>query len=95
MRFLVFTQLSPVDLAPLFESLKATKRLITAEEGTLSLGWGAEVAARSLESGVGELHLRRVAAREIPVPAAGALEAAMLPQVDDLVSAAIELSRRG
>jgi pyruvate/2-oxoglutarate/acetoin dehydrogenase E1 component len=90
----VFTKLSPADLAPLYESLAATKRLITAEEGTLSLGWGAEVAARSLEASGGDLRLRRVAAREMPVPAAGALEAAMLPQVDDLVSAAIELSGR-
>lgn len=88
----VFTQLSPPDLAPLFDSLAATKRLITAEEGTLSLGWGAEVAARSVEAVGGDLRLRRVAAREMPVPAAGALEAAMLPQVDDLVSAAIALS---
>ncbi len=91
----VFTRLSPVDLSPLLECLETTHRLITAEEGTLSLGWGAEVAARCLEATPGALRLRRVAAREMPVPAAGPLETAMLPQTEDLVTAALELSGKG
>jgi pyruvate/2-oxoglutarate/acetoin dehydrogenase E1 component len=88
----LFTRLAPMDLAPLFDSLEETHRLVTGEEGTLSLGWGAEVAARSLEFLGKDLRLRRVAAREMPVPAAGPLEAAVLPQLDDLVNAAVELA---
>ncbi len=89
----VFTQLSPPDLAPLADSLSATHRLLTVEEGTLSLGWGSEVVARMVESLGPGLRVRRVAADETPVPAAGPLESAMLPQVTDIVTAAIELAR--
>jgi pyruvate/2-oxoglutarate/acetoin dehydrogenase E1 component len=90
---IVFTQLNPADFAPLFASLDTTRRLITAEEGTLSLGWGAEVAARAVEAMKGNLAVTRVAAHEMPVPAAGPLEWDMLPQADDLVSAAVEMVR--
>jgi pyruvate/2-oxoglutarate/acetoin dehydrogenase E1 component len=90
---LVFSQLSPPELTPVFESLSSTGRLVTAEEGTLSLGWGAEVAASCLERRSGDLSLRRVAAMEMPVPAAGPLEAAVLPQTEDVVAAAMDLCR--
>jgi len=56
----VFSQLSPFDLAPLFSSLARTHRLLTVEEGTLTLGWGAEVAARAAEAGIDGLRVRRV-----------------------------------
>jgi pyruvate/2-oxoglutarate/acetoin dehydrogenase E1 component len=88
---IVFTQLSPPQLSPLLESLTRTRRLLTAEEGTLNLGWGAEVAAGCMEALGGDLKLRRVAARQLPVPAAGPLEAAVLPQVEDVMAAAIQL----
>jgi 2-oxoisovalerate dehydrogenase E1 component len=88
---LVFTQLSPFELAPLADSLSGTRRLLTIEEGTLSLGWGAEVVARMAESLGPGLRVRRVAAQDMPVPAAGALESAMLPQVADIVSAGVAL----
>lgn len=91
---IVFTQLSPAELAPLYVSLTATRRLITAEEGTLSLGWGAEVAAKAVEALGGDLAIGRIAAREMPVPAAGPLEWDMLPQADDLISKAVEMVGR-
>jgi pyruvate/2-oxoglutarate/acetoin dehydrogenase E1 component len=36
----LFSQLSPFDLEVLYESLQRTHKLLTVEEGTLSLGWG-------------------------------------------------------
>jgi pyruvate/2-oxoglutarate/acetoin dehydrogenase E1 component len=41
----VFSQLSPFQLKPLFDCVSHTYALITVEEGTLTAGWGAEVAA--------------------------------------------------
>ena len=46
---ILFSQLSPFDLEPLFDSLHTTRKLLTVEEGTHSLGWGAEVIARVVE----------------------------------------------
>ena len=86
----LFSQLSPFDLEPLFSSLARTRKLLTVEEGTLSLGWGAEVAARAVERMDG-LRVRRVAALDLPVANAKSLEDTILPSVQDIVNAALSL----
>ena len=90
---LVYTRLSPLRIEPLLESVRGTRRLVVAEEGTRTLGWGAEVLARVVEAMAGPVAVRRVAAQDCPVPAAGTLEAAVLPQAEDLVRAALDLVR--
>jgi pyruvate/2-oxoglutarate/acetoin dehydrogenase E1 component len=92
---LVYTGLSPLDIEPLLTSAQATRRLVVAEEGTRALGWGAEMLARVGESGGEPIRVRRVAAEDCPVPAAGTLEAGVLPQVEDIVCAARTLVRSG
>jgi len=87
----LFSQLSPFDLEPLFSSLARTRKLLTIEEGTLSLGWGAEVAARAVEKMDG-LRVRRVAALDLPVANAKRLEDAILPSMQDVVNAALSLA---
>jgi pyruvate/2-oxoglutarate/acetoin dehydrogenase E1 component len=87
----VFSQLSPFDLAPLFDSLTRTRKLLTVEEGTLTLGWGAELAARASEAVTG-LRVRRVAARDLPIANSRPLEDAILPSVQDIVNAAVEMT---
>jgi pyruvate/2-oxoglutarate/acetoin dehydrogenase E1 component len=88
---LVFTQLSPVPRAPVQESLARTKRLLTLEEAPPAAAWGAELVALASEHvGIG-LRGGRVGAIAMPVPAAGPLEEAVLPGVDDVVRAAIAL----
>ena len=82
----LFSQLSPFDLDPLFLSLRRTRKLLTVEEGTLSLGWGAELAARAVERLDG-LQIRRVAALDLPIANAKSLEDAILPSVQDIVRA--------
>ncbi len=90
----IFTELViPTMLTPFkFDTLKAsvsrTGRLVTIEEGAKTLGWGAEVIAGLLE---GDMQLRvpvvRVAALDLPVPAAPTLEKQVLPQVEDIMAA--------
>ncbi len=83
------TQLAPFELAPLIASVGRTGRLLAIEEGTLALGWGAEVLAQAAEAlGPRLKSARRLAAHEHPIPASGPLEAATLPGVEDIFIAA-------
>ncbi len=83
------TQLSPFENDPISASIGRTRRVLAVEEGTLTLGWGAEILARaSEEMGTNLLVSRRVAARDLPIPASGPLEQAVLPGVADIVEAA-------
>ena len=89
---LVFTELSPFNLQPLTLSLQRTGKLLTIEEGSYTLGWGAEVVARAAEAlGSRMKAARRLAARDMPVPASGPLETAALPGVDEIVKLGMEL----
>jgi pyruvate/2-oxoglutarate/acetoin dehydrogenase E1 component len=79
------TRLSPFELQPLIDSALRTGKLLTIEEGTLTMGWGAEVGARAAEAIPGLNCLRRLAAQDTPVPASAELEKTALPQVDDII----------
>ncbi|MFW5858093.1 MAG: alpha-ketoacid dehydrogenase subunit beta, partial [Planctomycetota bacterium] len=85
--------LAPLDLDTVTESAARTMRLIVAEEGHRTGGVGAEIAARIQESAFGYLDapILRVAARDVPVPTEELLERAVLPQVEDLLTAAQQL----
>ncbi len=86
------TCLSPFRLSPLLISVERTGRLLTVEEGTLSLGWGAEVLARTAEAlGPSLKFSGRIAAQEKVIPAAIDLESQMLPDEDAVVSRVLEL----
>jgi pyruvate/2-oxoglutarate/acetoin dehydrogenase E1 component len=87
------SQLLPMELEPVLESVARTGALVTAEEGTLTGGFGAEIAARVAELAWSDLRgpVRRVAARDGIVPSARALEDAMLPSADDVVEAIVAL----
>jgi pyruvate dehydrogenase E1 component beta subunit len=88
------TQLSPFILEPLLASARQTGKVLAMEEGSLNLGWSAELAARLLESLGPGVQFGRVAARNIPIPAAATLEESVLPQIDDIYSAALKLVGR-
>ena len=81
--------LSPFDWDGTLASVGRTRRLVIAHEAPLTGGWGAEVAARVSEQLYGELQapVRRVASRDVPMPFAPALEAAVLPSREDLRAA--------
>jgi pyruvate/2-oxoglutarate/acetoin dehydrogenase E1 component len=88
---ILFSQLSPFNLEPLFQSLGRTGKLVTVEEGTLSLGWGAELAARAAER-INNLRIRRVAALDLPVANAKSLEDQILPSVQEIVKTALAVA---
>jgi len=91
------TQLAPLpaegSLEPsLAASLERSTRLLTVEEGTFSLGWGAEQVARAAQQFGSRLYAaRRLAAAEAPIPAARTLEEAALPAVEDIIATAREM----
>jgi len=86
----LFSQLSPFELSPLFDSLRRTRRLLTIEEGALSLGWAAELAARAAETLPG-VTVRRVAALDLPIGNAKTLEDEILPSQANIVRQALAL----
>ena len=87
------TRLSPFALQPLEDSVSRTGKVLLIEEGTRSMGWGAEVSAILAEKLGGKVkQLRRVAARETPVPAAVTLEQDTLPQQQDIETAIRKMS---
>jgi pyruvate/2-oxoglutarate/acetoin dehydrogenase E1 component len=87
----LFSQLSPFELDPLFDSLRRTGHLLTLEEGTQTLGWGAEVAARTAESGPGGVRIRRLGALDLPIANAKSLEDDILPSTAKVIQAALAL----
>jgi len=88
----IMTGLAPFEISPVSASLRRTRRLLAIEEGTLTLGWGAEVLARNLETlGLRLESARRLAARDLPIPAAGPLEDQVLPGVEEIVNMASKM----
>jgi pyruvate/2-oxoglutarate/acetoin dehydrogenase E1 component len=87
------SQLVPMELAAVLESVARTGALVTAEEGTLTGGFGAEIGARVQEAAWSDLRapVRRVAARDGIIPSARPLEDDMLPSVADVVEAVMSL----
>ncbi len=87
------SQLVPMELDAVLESVARTGFLVTAEEGTLTGGFGAEIAARVSEAAWSDLRgpVRRVAARDGIIPSARPLEEAMLPSAEDLIEAILVL----
>ncbi len=86
------TQLSPFDLDFLLESLAHTGRLLTIEEGSYTHGWGTEVVAQVVEAYGRRLQVKRLAARDMPIPASGPLEKSVLPDVEDIIHAAKKIT---
>jgi 2-oxoisovalerate dehydrogenase E1 component len=87
--------LAPVDWDCLFHSVRKTSRVIVAYEDSLSWGYGSEIAARIGEELFLELDapVRRVAATDTFVAYAPQLEDVILPQVEHLRTAMIEVAR--
>jgi pyruvate dehydrogenase E1 component beta subunit len=81
--------LRPLDTATVIESVARTHRCVIVDEGWKSGSISAEIAARLAEDALYELDapVRRVCAREVPVPYAAHMEEASLPQVSDIVAA--------
>jgi len=76
----------PLDEELIYNSVRKTNRVVIAHEDSLMMGFGAEVAARIAANCIDALDapVLRVAAKDSFVPSAPALEAQILPSVEDL-----------
>jgi pyruvate dehydrogenase E1 component beta subunit len=81
--------LVPLDAQSIVESVEKTGRLVIAEEGCLTGGFGAEVAAIVSKEAFDHLDapIERVAARDTPVPFAPKLEETVIPGEDRIEEA--------
>ncbi len=86
--------LRPIDDATIIESVARTNRAIVVDEGWRSVGLSAELAARITEQCFYHLDapVGRVCAEEVPIPYPSHLEQAALPQVDQVVDAALAVT---
>ena len=85
--------LVPLDTGTIFQSIEKTGRLVIVEEGNVTGGWGAEVAARVADTCIGYLDgpIRRVAAPDTPVPFAPVMENYYVPSVERIVATVKEI----
>ncbi len=86
-------QLSPFDPAVVLRSVAKTGKLLVVEEGAAGFDLGAEVIAAVAVSGrrEGPLRFRRIAAQPTPIPSAPPLEQIVLPDVERIFDACLEL----
>ena len=79
----------PWDHELVYSSVRKTNRVLVVHEDSITMGFGAEIAACIAENCLDALDspVIRVAARDCFVPSAPTLEAAVLPSVMDLRSA--------
>ena len=84
--------LRPLDEEAILAAVRKTHRAVIVDEGWRSGGISAEIMARILEGAFYELDapIARVCSAEVPIPYAGHLEQAALPQVASIVEAARE-----
>jgi pyruvate dehydrogenase E1 component beta subunit len=88
--------LRPFDVAAVVESVKKTNRIVSVEEGWPFAGIGAEIAAITIEECFDWLDAppKRVAGKDVPLPYAANLERLAVPQVEDIIAAAREVTYR-
>jgi pyruvate dehydrogenase E1 component beta subunit len=85
--------LRPLDSQCIVDSVRKTHRAIIVDEGWKTCSLAAELMALLMENAFFELDapVMRVCAKEVPIPYAQHLEAAALPQVEDIVQAARQI----
>jgi 2-oxoisovalerate dehydrogenase E1 component beta subunit len=84
----------PWDREAVLASVRKTSKVLVLHEDTRTGGFGAEIAATIAEEAFEDLDapIRRIAAPDTPVPFSPALEAAFIPQVDDVAAGLGELA---
>jgi pyruvate dehydrogenase E1 component beta subunit len=90
--------LRPLDTPTILESVARTHRAVIIDEGWRTGSFAAEVSSQIMESGFYDLDgpVQRVCSAEVPIPYAGHLEDAALPQVETIVNSVRGLvSRHG
>jgi len=81
--------LKPLDISTIAESVKKTGRVVVVVEGHKTCGFASELAVRIMEEAFDYLDapIQVVAGKDVPLPYAENLERAVIPQVEDIISA--------
>jgi pyruvate/2-oxoglutarate/acetoin dehydrogenase E1 component len=90
--------LNPLDTETIVRSVSKTGRVLIVHEAPVTGGVGAELAAVIADSEAFDYldaPIRRLAGRNVPIPYNRTLEAAAVPQVEDIVAAARALALEG
>jgi 2-oxoisovalerate dehydrogenase E1 component len=89
------TQLYPLDVRPILQSVGTSGRLLVVEEGVSFAAFGAEVIAKITELAPGALRaVKRLASPEHPIPSCGPLEKQVLPNPNSILGAIVEVASR-
>jgi pyruvate/2-oxoglutarate/acetoin dehydrogenase E1 component len=92
---LIPTQLYPLDIESIVDSVSRSGRLLVVEEGQGFAGLGSELIAQlATDQRVGSFEADRICAAPCPIPASKPAEQAVLPCADDIIKAAIALATR-
>jgi 2-oxoisovalerate dehydrogenase E1 component len=87
--------LVPLDTGTVVESVRKTSRALVVHEDKIFGGFGGEIASQITENCFDCLDapVLRVGSEHSPVPFSKILEREVLPNVEDIVNRALELSR--
>lgn len=90
--------IAPVKLEVAKDSVKKSGRALVVEEGHRSWGWGSEIVSRLVqEESFSYLRapVRRIGARDLPIPSSRILENKVLPSEEDILRTILELAGEG
>jgi pyruvate/2-oxoglutarate/acetoin dehydrogenase E1 component len=87
--------LKPLDMETVAASIRKTHRTVIVHEACLTGGFGAELAARIQDELFDELDapIKRVGAKDVPIPFSPPLEDFVLPSVEDVIAAVRMITR--
>ncbi|MEM6342602.1 MAG: thiamine pyrophosphate-dependent enzyme [Bacteroidota bacterium] len=83
---IVLSQISPLPLQALLDSVAKTQQLIVLEEGSPSGGVGGEIIASVVENSKVPIRAKRIAALPVPIPSVKSLEGEVLPSPDRIIA---------
>jgi pyruvate/2-oxoglutarate/acetoin dehydrogenase E1 component len=91
--YFVLTQLWPLDIAPILQSVRRTRRLVVVEENVPEYSVGSTVIAVVAQRCSEGFASRAVGVQPVPIPAVRHLEEKMLPSAASVVEALTALLR--
>ena len=90
---IILSKISPLDISPVLDSVKITKRIITIEEGSKGFGIGAEIISQVNETlGPSVILSKRIGAKPVPIPSARSTEDWVLPNTTLANDIAMEIA---
>ena len=97
LRLVIPSQIKPLPMTNIILSIDSCRRILIAEEGYGTNGWGAELSAQLYERLLQDLShpIRRIASLDYPIPTAKPLEEEVLPSKNDIIHGVIDLIEKG